>query len=105
MRVAAVLLMLFLLGTFAPPAFHRQKPPPAHPILIFEAVPLDSRHGERKRVGRLIWLGGWEIRSNDPRFGGISALHVDGGAVTALSDAGTLIRFSLPDGLPDTEIE
>jgi hypothetical protein len=105
MRIAAALLILLLLGTFAPPAFHHPRPPPAHQIIIYEAVPLDSRHPERTRIGGLFWLGGWELESNDPRFGGISALHVEGTMVTALSDAGTLMRFSLPDAPPNVDIE
>jgi hypothetical protein len=58
-------------------------------------VPLDERDPARRQVGRLLYLGGWSIRSNDPRFGGISAMHVEGGQVTALSDAGSVIRFRL----------
>jgi hypothetical protein len=105
MRVLAAFLILLLLGTFAPPALYRSKPPPAHPVIVFDGVPLDSRHPDRKRVGTLTWLGGWVLESNDPRFGGISALHVSGNRVTALSDAGTLMRFSLPGAAADTRIE
>lgn len=96
MRVVLALLILLFLGTFAPPALHRAKPPPTFQILAYEPVPLDSRHPERRRLGGLHWLEGWSLESNDPRFGGISALHVEGDLVTALSDAGTLLRFSLP---------
>jgi hypothetical protein len=105
MRVFVAFLILLLLGTFAPPALYRPKPPPAFPVITFEAVPLDSRRPDRKRVGALIWLGGWVLESNDPRFGGISALHVSGNRVIALSDAGTLIRFGLPGTAAETRIE
>lgn len=105
MRVLAALLVLLLLGTFAPPALHRSRPPPADPVLTFDHVSLDSRNFERKRAGRLVWLGGWELESDDPRFGGISALHVEGELVTALSDAGTLMRFTTPTAVPDIKIE
>src|SRR3989337_3845165 len=105
MRVLAALLVLLLLGTFAPPALHRSSPPPANPVLTFDPVPLDSRNLERKRAGRLVWLGGWELERDDPRFGGISALHVEGELVTALSDAGTLMRFTTPTAIPDIKIE
>jgi hypothetical protein len=47
-------------------------------------------------LGRLRWREGWSLSSNDPRFGGISAMHVEGGGVAAFSDAGWLIRFPLP---------
>jgi hypothetical protein len=64
--------------------------------LSFAKVPLDDRDPANRRVGRLHFLGGWAIRSNDGRFGGISAMHVAQDEVTALSDAGWLLRFSLP---------
>jgi hypothetical protein len=38
------------------------------------------------------------LTSNDPRLGGISALHVEGWEALALSDAGWRIRFPLPGG-------
>ena len=105
MRVLAALFVLFLLGTFAPPALHRPKPPPAQAVISFDAVPLDTRDSGRNRIGILTWLGGWALKSNDPRFGGISALHVEGARAAALSDAGTLMRFSLPGAPPETRIE
>ncbi len=41
-------------------------------------------------------MRGWQLTSANPRFGGISAIHLDGSQVVALSDAGSLIRFRLP---------
>jgi hypothetical protein len=38
------------------------------------------------------------VTSNDIRFGGISALHVDAAKALAFSDAGWKIEFSLPKG-------
>jgi hypothetical protein len=87
------LVALVLLATFAPPRLHRRDPPPANPTLIFERVPLFERDRNRVKLGRLVYLGGWALESNDARFGGISAMHVEGAEITALSDAGTLIRF------------
>ena len=56
----------------------------------------------RRRLGGLIFRRGWALRSDDVRFGGISAMHVEDGAVTAVSDAGDLfIRLAgreWPDG-------
>lgn len=40
--------------------------------------------------------GAWALSSTDPRFGGISALAVDGEALVALTDSGVVIRFSRP---------
>jgi hypothetical protein len=95
-RVLFSLAALILLATFAPPSLHRVDPPPAHTILIFEPVPLEPDAPDRNAVGRLRYLGGWSITSNDPRFGGISAIHVEREEATALSDAGSLIRFRPP---------
>ena len=96
MRIPAALLCLVLLATFAPLSLYHEDPPPAHTILVFQSVPLDRDQPGRRTIGRLHWLAGWEIESNDPRFGGLSAMHVGPEGVTAVSDAGSLIRFSLP---------
>ena len=56
-----------------------------------EATPLgfDTAAFEPFRLG-----GAWRLTSDDPRFGGISALAVDRGGLVALSDSGVLIRFA-----------
>lgn len=56
---------------------------------------LDSSDPARDRVGALTLLGGWRLASVSPQFGGWSALHVDGDRVTAIGDAGTVLRFRL----------
>jgi hypothetical protein len=61
-------------------------------------VMLDPTDPGRQRLGVLRFLGGWELSSRRPDFGGISALHAQNGRLLALSDAGTLIRFSMQDG-------
>lgn len=98
MRVLFALAALFLLGTFSPPGTYRPVPPPAVSFVRFEPIPLDPRDPERRRLGRLTFLGGWRLSSNDPRFGGLSSLHVEGGEALAFSDSGWMIRFPLPDG-------
>ena len=45
-------------------------------------------------VGPFRVAGAWRLISDDPRFGGISALAVDRGGLVALSDSGVLIRFT-----------
>jgi hypothetical protein len=67
--------------------------PPAPGV---RAVPLDRANPERNSVGRLHWLGGLEIDSRDPRFGGYSALEVtaEGRECLALSDRGDWIRLA-----------
>ncbi len=95
MRILIALAAFPLLTTFAPLALFSQAKPPARSLLAFTPVPLNEQDRSTRQVGRLLYLGGWTIRSNDARFGGISAMHVDGKDVTALSDAGSVIQFSL----------
>jgi hypothetical protein len=104
-RVLLALVALVLLATFAPLRLFRPAPVPAQSKLWFEAVPLDEDKAERRRVGGLLYLGGWSLRSNDPRFGGLSAIHVEGGELMALSDAGILMRHALPGNRQGMPIE
>ena len=77
-------------GPLPPPA------PPASAALTTARVPLDSENPGRRQVGALLFRRGWDLDSSDPRFGGISAMHIEGGQVTAISDAGVLLHFALP---------
>ena len=102
-RILFLIAAFVLLATVTPPG---PAPPPAGPAeapLIVEPVPLD-RDDPRRRVGHLVFLGGWALTSTDPRFGGISALHVEAGQATAISDAGVLLRFRLPGGAGDGQV-
>ena len=96
MRIAFLLVALVLLGTFAPPGLQRHAPPPAVTLVRFTPVPLDEKAPGATRLGRLLFLGGWAIVSNDARLGGLSALHVAGGEALAVSDSGWWVRFPLP---------
>jgi hypothetical protein len=58
-------------------------------------VPLDAHDPTRHRVGRLTYLGGIALASDDPAFGGFSSMHVAGERFTLLSDGGTFIRFRM----------
>jgi len=40
--------------------------------------------------------GSWTLTSDDPRFGGISALALDSGEFVALTDSGAVVRFAKP---------
>ena len=42
--------------------------------------------------------GAWRLSSDEPRFGGVSALAIEGGKFLALSDSGVTIRFAPPRG-------
>ena len=61
--------------------------------VTFDPVKLDSAAFAPLRLA-----GAWAVSSDDPRFGGISALAVQGGELLALSDSGVAIRFPRPAG-------
>jgi len=95
-RVAGLLLLAGLLGTFVRPG---PAPPPrgASVARLFAApVALDPADPGRTRVGGLVFRRGWVLTSDDPRFGGISAMHVERGGVLAVADTGTIFRFAIP---------
>lgn len=58
-------------------------------------VALDPREAAARRVGDLVFLGGVQLSSPDPAFGGFSALRVAGDRFTLLSDGGNVVRFRL----------
>jgi hypothetical protein len=60
-------------------------------------VPLDPADASRDTVGALRFLGGLWLRSEDPRFGGLSDLRVspDGSRLLAVTDCGSGIVASL----------
>ena len=62
-------------------------------------IPLDSSAPARTRVGRLEFLGGWTITSDNHEFGGISSMLVmPDNRVLMLSDNGRLVGFTLDEG-------
>jgi hypothetical protein len=96
-RAALAALAAFALATplAAPPPPGRGAPGSAR--LVAEPVPLDPRTPERSELGPLRYLGGWSLRSDDRRFGAISALAAErGGTLLALSDHAILFRFAPP---------
>jgi hypothetical protein len=64
------------------------------PILLNENDPA------QRQVGALTFLAGWSLTSDDRRFGGISAMAVEGDQVTAISDSGILLSFFIPGAGP-----
>lgn len=58
-------------------------------------VPLDPTDPNRKTAGRLTYLGGVQLKSRDPVFGGFSSMLVDGDRFTLLSDGGNIVRFRM----------
>lgn len=93
MRSIPFLPLIFLATTSV------TSPPDPHAAIISSPIALDPSDSGRDRVGRLRYLGGWQLRSQRPDFGGISSMRVSGGEVLAVSDAGMAFRFRLgPDG-------
>jgi len=95
-RAAFVLLAGAALATNVAPGPPPPPPGPAEAGLIFTPVPLNEDDPGQRRIGALLFLQGWQVTSDNPRFGAISAMRVGGGRVIAMSDAGTLFRFALP---------
>lgn len=93
MRLAFALLVLLLLGTFAPLSLHRPPSPPD--VSWVRLVPVERAPA---RIGRLELSGAWRLETNDFRIGGLSALHVADGEALAFSDAGWRIRFPVRPG-------
>lgn len=58
-------------------------------------VPLDPGDHGRRRLGHLTYMGGVQLESPDPAFGGFSALTVTGDRFTLLSDGGNIVRLRL----------
>jgi hypothetical protein len=96
MRIILALALAFFLGSYAPTTLFTGPERPLHAALEWREVPLWPDDPARRDLGKLRFLNGWVIESADPRFGGISALAVRGTNVTAVSDAGWLLRFGLP---------
>jgi hypothetical protein len=74
--------------------------PLASPAIRATPLSLDRADPARVRLGPLRYLGGWELASNDQRFGGLSAMLWRGGRLIALSDAGTVFSIGFVAGVP-----
>ena len=51
-------------------------------------------------LGPFAIVGTWQASTDDPRFGGISALAIDGREFFAISDSGVVARFPKPGAAP-----
>jgi hypothetical protein len=64
--------------------------------IALRPLQIDPAYPGPRRVGELIFLNAWELRSNNEDFGGFSALAaLSDGRFVGVSDAGTLIGFGL----------
>ena len=95
-RAAALALVFALLATNILPGPRPGMAGPGEADLSYTPVQLAADDPGRRDVGRLHFLGGWELASPDRRFGGLSGLRVDGSQATAVSDAGMVMTFPLP---------
>lgn len=75
--------------------------PPRRPVLgsdvrlEVQPVALDARDPARRRIGPLVFLGGWELKGRDDAFGGFSAMSATDGDLQFLTDAGGLVRLRI----------
>ena len=95
-RAALLLLVLALLATNIPAGPRHAMEGAGEAQLTYTPVQLAADDPGRRDVGRLHFLGGWELASPDRRFGGLSGLRVDGSQAIAVSDAGMVMTFPLP---------
>lgn len=97
LRLLACLSLFFFL---VPVTYVRSPAPPANDsqYIALEPIALDARPPARTRVGRLAFLGGWKITSDNGEFGGISSmLALPDNRFLMLSDNGTLVGFTLDE--------
>jgi hypothetical protein len=98
-RLRRSAFLIFAIAALATNIAAPRDPPPPGPALAtlsFEPIALDESAPSRRRVGALDYVGGWVLRSDNARFGGLSSLDVAQGQVAALSDDGTFFRFAVP---------
>jgi hypothetical protein len=92
----AVAAFVLLATPVAPGPVPLPPPGPVIASLAATPIPLSGELPDLGSVGALEFLGGWALSAGDPRFGGISGLHVRGDMATAITDNGDLVRFPVP---------
>jgi len=96
-RLLACLSLFFFL---VPVTYVRGPAPAANEsqYIMLEPFALDARSPGRSQVGRLVFLGGWKITSDNRDFGGISSMvALPDKRFLMLSDNGTLVGFTLDE--------
>ncbi|WP_255587085.1 esterase-like activity of phytase family protein [Hephaestia mangrovi] len=98
--IAAAVRLLFsiLIVLLLVPSYATVPPEPrlaAMGRMTVRKVVLDSSDPARRHVGRLTWLGGIALSSDDPAFGGFSSMSLVGDRFTLLSDGGNFIDFRM----------
>ncbi|MEC3910216.1 esterase-like activity of phytase family protein [Sphingobium sp. CR2-8] len=96
------ILIVLVLAVLLLPAPHMSKPEAVQAgalLVTARALPLSSIDPQLNHVGTLSYLGGWELTSANPGFGGISALLLSpAGDMLGLSDSGILMGFRVGPG-------
>ena len=106
-RVANILILLGLFVTLATMVSPPPRRPPLGPgeaALVATPIPFDTEDPGRRRAGALVFRRGWQLTSPDPRFGGLSAMHVANGEVIGLTDSGVVMIFALPGSSPNPRV-
>jgi hypothetical protein len=92
------ILLSILLVLLVVPSYDMVPPAPrlaSKGRMTVTPVMLDRHDPGRRSVGRLIFLGGVALASDDPAFGGFSSMRVAGDRFTLLSDSGNFIHFRM----------
>ncbi|WP_339689049.1 esterase-like activity of phytase family protein [uncultured Parasphingorhabdus sp.] len=96
-RVLACLSLFFFL---VPVTYVRGPVPRANEsqYIALEPIVIDAKNPVRTRIGRLEFLGGWKITSDNAAFGGISSMiALPDSRFLMLSDNGSLFGFTLDE--------
>ncbi|MCJ8158922.1 esterase-like activity of phytase family protein [Sphingomonas sp. LaA6.9] len=99
--ISAVMLRLLIFPVLPLLFVGHYSGPPRRPVLggdvRVEAQPivLDARDPERRQIGPLVFLGGWELKGRDDAFGGFSAMATTNGRLQFLTDAGGLVNLKI----------
>lgn len=96
MRVLASFASLAFLASFVPADFHIPPPVPASSRVEFAPIAFNPEDMSQRSVGSLRLLGSWQLSSEDPRFGGLSAMSIEFPTVTGISDGGYVYQWALP---------
>ena len=93
MRNIVALCLLALAACSQSEAQTSDKPQPI--VVTAEQVPLNAEDPAQVQVGRLRYLGGLALSSEEERFGGLSGLRFYGERLVAITDSGDWVVFDL----------
>jgi hypothetical protein len=92
-RIVAALLVLALAGSTVVLTGRGSGAPDGPFAIHAEPVMLDIADPAHVAIGDLRFVRGWTLTSEDPDFGGLSAMARDGDGFVAVGDAGGVFRF------------